>query len=101
MKTIPARISSEMAAELLGFNPTEISILISKKKLKPLGSPNQNSPKHFARVQIEEVGLDPKWLDEATRVIASYWRIKNQRRIKVGAVRRVGKNSTEITPVTN
>lgn len=79
---VPARLHSEEVAKILGFMPHDVSILVSRGMLKPLGNPAQNAPKHFAAVQIYELALDREWLDKATRLISKYWKIKNCREHK-------------------
>lgn len=76
------RIRQEEAAEILGFEPYHIPVLIQHGLLEPLADPKQNSHKFFAAVQIVELAKNPKWLEEATRVTYQLWKEKNANRRK-------------------
>lgn len=76
---LPARLVSEEAAAVLGFEAAHVPILVREGLLKPLGKPKQNSIKHFAAVHIAECGEDPKWLHEATKAVSDYHFTKNQK----------------------
>ena len=69
VRHLPARLSSQESAALLGFPESAISILVREKLLKPLGSGPKNTVKYFARIDIERLAVDGKWLDKATRAI--------------------------------
>jgi hypothetical protein len=84
--TLPGRVSAEKAAELLGFAPHDIPVLIRRGLLKPLGHPAPNAPKFFAGCDILELKADRGWLDRASKAVAENWRQKNKRR----ALRDVG-----------
>ena len=71
---------------LLGFNESDIPILIAAGLLKPLGKPAPNAPKFFVRVEIERCARDVDWLNQATRCVAQYWKRKRNRRTKGGQV---------------
>jgi hypothetical protein len=76
---LTGRINVEVASQILGFNQDEITILMGKGHIKPLGSPKQNSPKWFAAVTILEHAHDPQWLDKATGAVQKTWRAKRAR----------------------
>lgn len=76
----PARIGVEVTAYKLGFQEHDIAALIRKGLLHPLGKPQANATKYFARCDIERLAADPQWLDKATRAINQHWRDKNERR---------------------
>lgn len=76
----PARVDAGRAAKILGLSENDIPTLIRARLLKPLGSPVQSAPKHFATCEIIRLANDVQWLDKATRVITQYWRNKNGRR---------------------
>jgi hypothetical protein len=79
---LPARLEVQEIAFLLGFNDSDIPILIAAELLKPLGKPAPNAPKFFARVEIERCGTDVDWLNQATRSAAQYWKRKRDRQAK-------------------
>src|SRR5438874_4138545 len=79
-RRLPARLNSTEVAVLLGVQDHDVPILICAKLLVPLGKPAANAPKYFAAVEVLERALNPDWLTQATKVLATYWRRKNQRR---------------------
>lgn len=86
-RRLPARLTMEQTAVLLGFKLHDIPVLIRAKLLKPLGNPAPNAPKHFAAVDVEALGRDRLWLDRASKAPASHWSKKNgnRRAPKAGA----------------
>jgi hypothetical protein len=72
--TPPARLNAQEVSWLLGFQEHDVPILVAEGLLKPLGRPARNSPKYFARTEIEICVRDPKWLGRASAVIHNYWR---------------------------
>lgn len=74
---LPARLNVEQAAALLGCQPHDVPILVRAKLLTPLGKPLPNLTKYFATCVLEELRLDVKWLDAATKAIYSHWRDEN------------------------
>lgn len=80
LKWLPARLHAEEVAFLLGFEPSDIGVLISKKLLKPLGKPAPNAPKYFARFEIEALARSRDWLNRATLAMSKYWQTKNNRK---------------------
>ncbi len=77
---LPARLDVQQAADLLGFLPHEISILMRMRLLKPLGNPPPNGHKFFALSELQALAGDPHWLDKATRLVIRFWKDKNQKR---------------------
>ena len=77
LSVLPARLSAEQAAHLLGFQTHELTVLIAAKLLRPLGRPAANSVKFFATVEVEQLRHDLKWLAKATDAVQSRWRQKN------------------------
>jgi hypothetical protein len=77
---LPARVTAEQAAGLLGFSPHEIPILTARGLLKPLGHPAPNAPKFFLTEAMKELRRDEKWMGKASDAISEYWRIKNNRK---------------------
>jgi len=76
---LPARLMPEKVAEILGFSPCEISLLMRFGLLKPLGKPAPNAHKYFCAAEILELARDREWLDKATRAVGKHWREKNCR----------------------
>jgi hypothetical protein len=83
---LPARLEVNHIAVLLGFSESDIPILIAGGLLKPLGKPAPNAPKFFARVEIERCAENVNWLNQATRIVAHYWKRKRARQAKGGQV---------------
>lgn len=71
---LPARLNSAQVAMLLGFAEHDIPILVKAKLLSPLGKPQANAVKYFARVDVEELAIDTKWLTRATAALYEHWR---------------------------
>ena len=76
----PDRLTREQAAWKLGFTPDEITILIAKGLLKPLGHPAHNGQKYFLTATLEVLRRDEKWFSKASDAIVDYWRYKNSRK---------------------
>jgi hypothetical protein len=62
---------------LLGFTKEEITILVAKKILKPLGNPSINGRKSFSAAEVIRLGETPTWLDKATKAVIHYWWVRN------------------------
>ncbi len=77
---LPARLTSEQTAELLGFMAHDIPVLIRSKLLRPLATPAPNAPKYFAACEVTACASDPQWLNRATKACSDRWRRKNERR---------------------
>jgi hypothetical protein len=77
---LPARLSVQEAAILLGFNDHDVRLLVAADLLKPLGDPAKNSPKFFAAVDVVEKAADPGWLSKATKIVARHWKQRNAAR---------------------
>ena len=76
----PGRLTKEQAAWKLGFTPDEITVLIAKNLLKPLGHPAHNGQKYFLNSTLEDLRRDEKWYSKASDAIVDYWRYKNSRK---------------------
>jgi hypothetical protein len=57
-RRIPARLNAAQVGVILGFSPYDITVLITKKFLRPLGKPAQYSTKWFAAKEIEAMSGD-------------------------------------------
>jgi hypothetical protein len=74
---LPARLDVNQAAELLGFLPHEVTVLLRAGLLKPLGKPASNGHKFFSAVEISALSENRDWLDKATRAVARHWKDRN------------------------
>jgi hypothetical protein len=77
---LPARLDVDQTAELLGFMPHEIPVLVKARLLKPLGEPAQNGHKFFPSAEILALAQDRQWLDKATKIVQRHWQMKNRNR---------------------
>ncbi len=55
LRILPARLTIDETATILGFQPHDIPVLISRGLLKPLGHPPPNGQKFFAAVKVSAV----------------------------------------------
>lgn len=79
-KDLPARLLAEQVAKLLNCSTEDVAILVSARKLRPLGKPKPNNVKFFSSIEVIASLADRDWLDDATKTIGEYWRRKNARR---------------------
>jgi hypothetical protein len=77
LRHLPARLNAEETGWLLGFTKEEITILVAKKILKPLGNPSINGRKSFSAEEILRLGETAAWLDKATKAVIHYWWVRN------------------------
>jgi hypothetical protein len=69
---LPARLDMNQTAEILGFLPYEIPVLMSSGLIKPLGRPAPNGHKYFCADEILDLADDRGWLDRATRTLIKH-----------------------------
>jgi hypothetical protein len=74
---LPARLTLDQTAILLGFNAGDITILMAAKLIKPLGHPPQNGPKYFALCEIDLLRADAGFLAKASDALVRHWRRRN------------------------
>ena len=74
---LPARLDVNQVAEILGFLPHEIVVLLKVGLLKPLGKPAPNGHKFFCTTEISALSENREWLDKATRAVARHWKTRN------------------------
>ena len=74
---LPARLPAEQAAWVLNCQPHDVPVLVAARLLKPLGSPQPNSVKYFATMEVLEQAKDRTWLTKVTNAVGQYWREKN------------------------
>ena len=65
---LPARLTAEQT----------VWVLVTARLLKPLGTPQPNSVKYFAAVDVLELIKDRNWLAMMTHAVSQHWRQKNQ-----------------------
>jgi hypothetical protein len=80
LRNPPGRLTREQTAWFLGFTPEEITMLIARGLLKPLGHPAHNGQKYFLAKTLEDLRRDEKWFGKASDAIVEYWRHKNDRK---------------------
>lgn len=68
---LPARLTEEETAELIGCKKHDVPVLVKNRLLKPLGGGPKNSVKYFASCEVLKKSEDVGWLDKATRAIRS------------------------------
>ena len=76
---LPARLTTEQAAWVLGCQPHDVPILVAMRLLKPLGNPPANGIKFFATVELLELVKDRTWLAKMTHSISQHWQKRNTR----------------------
>jgi len=74
---LPARLDVNQTADILGFLPHEVVVLLKTGLLKPLGKPAPNGHKFFCTEEVTTLSQDREWLDKATRAVAKHWRGRN------------------------
>jgi hypothetical protein len=81
LRRLPARLDVADTAALLGFHVDDIPVLTKAGLLPHLGvGIADNAPKWFASVLVLKNAQDIAWLSEATTVVATKRRQKNERR---------------------
>jgi hypothetical protein len=93
LRRLPARLSVQQAAWVVGVRPHSIQILVSYRLLKPIGTPARNEAKFFATAYVLRLAEDNGWQDLSTAILQEYWKLKNQRRSKI--VNRIGSEPGE------
>jgi hypothetical protein len=77
---LPARLTAEQAAWVLGCQPHDIPALVNSRLLKPLGNPPLNGIKFFATIDLLESAKDRAWLVRVTTAINGHWQKQNARK---------------------
>ncbi|TAK98722.1 MAG: hypothetical protein EPO07_11620 [Verrucomicrobia bacterium] len=67
---MPARLNTEQTAQVLGFQPHDVPLLVKAGLLKPLGGGPRNCVKFFAAFELEALTNNRNWLDRATKAIS-------------------------------
>ena len=69
-RRLPARLTADQTARVLGFQAHDIPALVRAQLLRPLGDAKPNSVKYFTAAEVVQKGQDVKWLDRATKAVA-------------------------------
>lgn len=77
---LPARLTVEETAWVLGCQAHDVPILVSARLLKPLGNPAPNGVKYFFTADILELTKDRGWLAKMTNTVCLHWQTKNARK---------------------
>jgi hypothetical protein len=80
LRTMPARLSVEQAATVLGCRSHDIPILTARGFLHPLGRPLANCTRWYAYRAVRRLADDEKRLSRACEALQSHWQHKNHRR---------------------
>lgn len=76
---LPARLTVEQLAWVLGCQVHDVPILVSSRLLKPLGNPPPNGIKYFCSAEVAELAKDRAWLAKMTHTISQHWQKRNTR----------------------
>ncbi len=82
---LPARLTAEQSAALLGFTPEGIGMLVAARLLKPLGKERRGVPIILASEEVLRLGADRQWLSRATDIVRDVTREKNEARRRRGS----------------
>jgi hypothetical protein len=80
LRQLPARLTAEQAAWVLGCQPHDMPVLVTSRLLKPLGNPAPNAVKFFAATEVLELVKDRSWLARLTNTVNQHWQKKNARK---------------------
>ncbi len=80
VRRLPARLTGEQAAVILGFREHDVPVLLAARLLKPLGQPTANSVRFFATADLLELAKDRTWLARSTQTLYRHWQGKNARK---------------------
>ena len=90
-RRLPARLTVERVAVLLGMSEDAIRILMTQKLLWFLGTPAENGPKFFVAEEIERLRLDCEWLAKASNALVKHSREKNHKSAGKACITKQGK----------
>ena len=85
LRRLPARLTVQQTAWVLGVRPHSIQVLVSHRLLKTIGAPARNETKFFATTYVLRLADDYGWQDLSTATLQEHWKVKNQRRSKPGS----------------
>ncbi len=77
LRRLPARLTTEEAALVLGCRAYDVPVLEQLGLLKPLAPSEKNHVRHYAAVEVEALARDPKSLSKAEQLWRKRWRDRN------------------------
>jgi len=77
LRRLPARLTAEEAALVLGCRAYDVPVLEHLGLLKPLAPSEKNHVRHYAAVEVEALARDPKSLSKAEQLWRKRWRDRN------------------------
>lgn len=77
LRRLPARLTAEEAALILGCQPYDIPVLEEAGLLRPLAKSEKNYVRHYAAVEVEALARDPKSLGKAEQLWRKRWKDRN------------------------
>ena len=77
---LPACITVEQVAKMLGFARHAIPVLVRAGLLQPIGTGRRNTVKFYLRDAVLRRCRDERWLARAVEAIRDHWHTKNRRR---------------------
>jgi len=80
LRRLPARLTAEQAAPLVGCQVHDLPVLVKARLLKPLGTPRQQAVKYYSSADISKLAQDVAWLHKATKAIYAYSDQQNEKR---------------------
>ena len=81
-RRLPARLNAEQVCLLLAITPAELSVLMRKRFVVPLGDPpSPNCTKYFASAAILELMSNQRAIDRLSRVLYRERQEKNRLQI--------------------
>jgi hypothetical protein len=78
-RRLPARLTIEQVALLLGFQVYEILILVRLGKIKSVNYQSRNSRKYFHGQYILKLAEDGDFVEKASKSVAKYIRENNRK----------------------
>jgi hypothetical protein len=77
LRRLPARLTAEEAALVLGCRAYDVPVLEQFGLLKPLAPSEKNHVRHYAAVEVEALARDPKSLSKAEQLWRKRWHNRN------------------------
>ena len=77
LRRLPARLTAEEAALVLGCRAYDVPALEQLGLLKPLAPSEKNHVRHYAAVEVEALACDPNNLRIAEQLWRKRWRDRN------------------------
>ena len=81
-RRLPARITIEQVATLLGFQAYEILILVKLGKIESINYQSRNSRKYFHGQHILKLAEDGDFVEKASKLVAKAVRENNRKSLE-------------------